>query len=147
MNSLEKPFVVIPSILLVEDDELDVELVERAFRKHKLMNPIVNAPNGIIALDILRGNHMDTLVKPYIILLDINMPLMNGLEFLRELRNDKSIAKSIVFVLTTSDSPQDKNEAYACHVAGYILKHNVGSDFINAIRLLENYQFLITLPD
>lgn len=137
----------IPSILLVEDDELDVELVERSFRKHKMANPIITAPNGLIALKILRGNHHTALTKPYIILLDINMPQMNGLEFLRELRSDNDIAKNVVFMLTTSDNPQDRDDAYACHVAGYIVKQNAGKDLGNAIRLLENYQDVITFPE
>lgn len=140
--------MLIPSILLVDDDDLDVELVERSFRKYKLMNSIVHAPNGADALRILRGeSRHPTLPKPYLILLDINMPRMNGLEFLTELRNDPSIAMSVVFMLTTSDRPQDREEAYACHVAGYILKQNCGQDFINAIRLIENYQTLVVLPE
>lgn len=139
--------MIFPSILLVEDDEVDVESFKRSFSKHKLMNPIVSAPDGFTALDILRGNHETTLVKPYIIFLDINMPRMNGLEFLRELRSDTTIAKNVVFILTTSDSYKDRDEAYANHVAGYILKQNAGRDFGKAIRLLENYQGVITFPD
>lgn len=126
----------IPCIFLIEDDEIDIEIIERSFRKHKLMNSIATAPNGIVALDILRGNHEITIPKPCIILLDINMPQMNGLEFLRELRSDESIAKNVVFMLTTSDSHHDRDIAYSLHVAGYILKQNAGQDFGNAIRYI-----------
>src|SRR5215212_224681 len=135
--------MLIPSILLIDDDEIDVEAVKRAFRQHKLANPIIHALDGIMALEILREKSAKSrLTKPYIILLDINMPRMGGLEFLRELRADPTLTDSIVFVLTTSDNPEDKLAAYRDHVAGYILKQNVGADFTGAIRLLTDYQTL-----
>lgn len=139
--------MIIPSILLVDDDEIDVELIERSFHKYQLMNPIVNAPNGIVALDMIRGNHEKVIDKPYIILLDINMPQMNGLEFLRKLRSDETIAKNVVFMLTTSNNTKDREEAYANHVAGYIQKEKAGEDFLKVIHLLKNYQEVITFPE
>lgn len=139
--------MLVPSILLIDDDEIDTEIVRRAFRQHKLANPLINAIDGFAALELLRGKPgVLPLSKPYIILLDINMPRMNGLEFLRELRQDPELENSVVFVLTTSDNRQDQADAYREHIAGYILKQKVGQDFANAIRLLDNYQTLVILP-
>src|SRR5215212_3654714 len=98
-----------PSILLIEDDEVDAEAVGRALRQQQLANPLIHAPDGLCALDLLRGRPGEApLPKPYIILLDMNMPGMNGLEFLRELRQDPALAESVVFVVTSSTNPQDK---------------------------------------
>ena len=91
-------------ILLVEDDEVDAESVRRAFRKQRIANPITHAANGIEALKILRGDETQPALKqPFLILLDLNMPKMDGIEFLEELRRDESLRESIVFVLSTSD--------------------------------------------
>lgn len=140
--------MLIPSILLIDDDEIDAEAVQRAFRQHKLANPIIHAVDGIMALEILREKSAKSrLTKPYIILLDINMPRMGGLEFLHELRRDPNLTDSVVFMLTTSNSHEDKLAAYREHIAGYILKQNVGADFTGAIQLLTNYQTLVVLPD
>src|SRR5215212_2331167 len=111
--------MLIPSILLIDDDEIDVEAVKRAFRQHKLANPIIHAIDGIIAFEILREKSAKSrLTKPYIILLDINMPRMGGLEFLHELREDPTLTDSVVFILTTSNSRDDKLAAYREHIAG-----------------------------
>jgi CheY-like chemotaxis protein len=138
----------IPSILLVDDDEIDAEMVSRAFRQQKIANPLIHAMDGLCALALLRG---ETAVAPplksYIILLDIQMPGMSGLDFLHELRQDPALKRSVVFMLTTSDAPQDIDAAYNENVAGYILKQTVGPDFENALRLLDNYQTLVILPN
>lgn len=110
-------------ILLVEDDEVDIEMVKRAMSKQGINVPLVIARDGIEALSILKDvNSENYLRQPYIILLDLNMPLMNGHEFLNVLRQDASLKNSIVYVLTTSDAYQDKQSAYQQQVAGYILK-------------------------
>ena len=112
------------------------------------MNPIVRARDGLEALEILRGNeNTPSLPKPFIILLDINMPRMNGLEFLHELRKDRDLKQTIVFVLTTSNNAQDRYNAYQFNVAGYILKQRAGEDFMNAVRLIDDYQTVVVLPD
>lgn len=135
------------NILLVEDDELDVDAATRAFKKAKIANPIITAEDGKVALDYLRGeNGRQRIARPYIVLLDLNMPRMTGLEFLEEVRNDPILTDSIVFVLTTSDADRDRWTAYEKHVAGYILKSNVGEGFIQLISLLDNYWKIVELP-
>ncbi len=94
------------TILLVEDDDVDVMGIERALRKLKILNHIVRAKDGLEALELLRDP--DAVRRPYIILLDINMPRMNGLEMLAELRDDPRLTSAVVFVLTTSKSDEDK---------------------------------------
>jgi CheY-like chemotaxis protein len=138
----------IPSILLVEDDEVDIETVRRAFREHGVTGRLIHAEDGVAALEILRGTE-DTspLRRPYIILLDLKMPHMNGLAFLQELRQDPVLCRSVVFVLATSADLQDMDLAYEARVAGYILKENIGPDFTKALHFLEAYQSLVILPD
>ena len=91
------------SILIVDDDEIDTRAVERALRKQRIVNPVYRAANGQEGLAMLRGEGgRQKVPRPYLILLDLNMPRMNGLQFLQELRGDSSLSDSIVFVLTSS---------------------------------------------
>jgi CheY-like chemotaxis protein len=123
------------NILVVEDDEIDVEFLRRLLTKNAIKNPVYHAVNGIEALEIMRGeNERDKVPKPFIVLLDINMPMMNGIEFLRELRGDESLKDSVVFVLTTSPRDEDKSNAYQLNVAGYFLKKDV-KELINLLSL------------
>jgi len=134
-------------LLLVEDDEVDAEAVMRAFRRQKIDNPFTIVSDGIEALNILRGEGgYERLPRPYMILLDINMPRMNGLEFLQAIRNDPDLRRSIVFILTTSNRDEDKMAAYNRQIAGYLLKSRAGQDFINIIQLLDSYQRVVTFP-
>jgi len=134
-------------ILLVDDDDIDTEVVMRAFRRQQITNPFTIVPNGVEALNALRGEGGHTkLPRPYVILLDINMPRMNGIEFLHALRSDPALRRSIVFVLTTSDSDADKVAAYNEQIAGYLLKSKAGEDFRHVIRLLDSYQEAIEFP-
>jgi CheY-like chemotaxis protein len=127
-------------LLLVEDDEVDIMAVQRAFRERRLLNPITVAKDGIEALEFLRGtNGQAPLPRPFIVLLDLKMPRMDGLELLKEIRADESLKDSIVFVLTTSKHDEDIAAAYRHQVAGYILKSNAGLDFIRLIDLLDAY--------
>ena len=125
------------SILVVDDDEVDVRGLQRALRKRRVSNPIYVAENGRVALDLLSQPRQSRLSKPYIVLLDINMPVMNGLEFLRHLRAEPDLSDTIVFVLTTSDHERDIASAFENHIAGYLLKDRVGDDFTDLISLLE----------
>lgn len=135
------------TLLLIEDDEVDRMVVRKAFAKHRIANPIVEASDGAQALEILRGeNGREPLQRPYIIILDLNLPRMNGFEFLAELRNDARIANTIVFVLTTSRDELDRAGAYAQHVAGYMVKADAGADFINAVSMLDRYWRVVELP-
>ena len=131
------------SILLVEDDEVDVMNVKRAFKKNNILNPLFVAGNGLEALSLLRGNKEEGIEKlrymPKVILLDLNMPKMGGLEFLKEIRNDAELKKMSVFVMTTSDEESDKVAAYNYNVAGYILKPLSFESFVQAVSVLNNY--------
>jgi CheY-like chemotaxis protein len=101
------------NMLLVEDDVMDVRIVQRTFQKHKIANPIYVACDGVEALDMLRGHNDHTpLPRPFLILLDLNMPRMDGIMFLQTLRQDPDLHTSLVFVLTTSDDDRDKVAAY-----------------------------------
>jgi CheY-like chemotaxis protein len=130
------------NILLVEDDEVDVMTVQRAFKKGNISNPLYIAGNGIDALAMLRGEPGQTSVIPVerrIILLDLNMPKMNGLEFLQELRADPTIRQIPVVVLTTSNEEQDRVQAYDLNVAGYILKPITFGSFVELMVTLNKY--------
>ena len=134
-------------VLLVDDDDVDVDVVKRGFRKHKIANPIVVAQDGVEAIEILRGaGDRQPLPRPYVILLDLNMPRMNGIEFLKVLRQDPKLHDSIVFVLTTSENESDLLQAYNEHVAGYMVKSQVGPSFKNAIDMLSQYWTVVVLP-
>ena len=123
------------NILVVEDDEIDAEALSRLLKKNHIKNPVYYATNGLEALDIMRGeNNRDKVQKPYIVLLDINMPLMNGLELLREVRNDVNLKDNIVFILTTSPREEDKHLSYQLNVAGYFLKQDIKT-LINLLGL------------
>jgi CheY-like chemotaxis protein len=132
------------TILLVDDDDVDVITVKRAFKKLRIANPIIRAKDGVMALEFLRNG---TVPKPYIILLDLNMPKMGGLEMLEELRSDKALHQSVVFVLTTSKDDEDKVAAYNKNIAGYILKEKVQNDFDELVKLLDCYWRIVELPD
>ena len=135
-------------ILLVEDDEIDAEVIFRSFARQKIANPIVHAVDGLEALAMLRGeNSAVSLSRPYIILSDINMPRMNGLELLKRIREDPDLNPSVVFILTSSNQVEDKLAAYNAQIAGYILKQKAGQDFREMIRFLECYQSIVELPD
>lgn len=135
------------TVLLIEDDEIDAEAIQRAFQRARIANPIVNVTDGIDALDKLRGtNGVEPLARPFIILLDLNMPRMNGIEFLEEIRSDELLRHSIVFVLTTSDDDRDKVAAYDKHVAGYMVKSKAGEDFMQLIGLLDHYWRVVEMP-
>lgn len=136
------------NILLVENDEVDVMSIQRTFRKHDIQHNITVAENGLAALQQLEewcvAPHFK---KPHLILLDINMPKMNGLDFLRELRSRPAFMEVPVYVLTTSDDAGDKASAYQYHISGYIVKPINGNEFENAILQLNRYWEMIEFPD
>jgi CheY-like chemotaxis protein len=134
-------------LLHVEDDDICQMMLRRAFAKAKIANEISGACDGVDALEMLRGtNGRERLPHPYLILLDLNMPRMNGIEFLKALRQDPELKKSIVFVLTTSDADEDKVGAYNLGVAGYILKSNPANAFLEAMALLDTYWRVVEFP-
>lgn len=135
------------NILLVDDDDVAAESVVRSLRKHALDFPVTLARDGIEALEILHHTHPDLMIeKPYLILLDLNMPRMNGFEFLQEIRDDEKLHDSIVFVLTTSDAESDKSRAYHENIAGYMVKSAIGPQFVKLAALLDNYRSTVALP-
>ena len=132
------------NILLVEDDEVDVMNVRRAFQKNHIANPLFVAGDGEEALRLLRGGKIPR--ERRIVLLDLNMPRMNGIEFLRELRRDPELKSATVVVLTTSNDERDKIEAYDLNVAGYLLKPVTFSNFSEVMAALNKYWTLVEMP-
>jgi len=134
-------------LLHVEDDDICLMMLSRAFKKAKIANTIRTAHDGVEALEILHGsNGQARLPRPFIILLDLNMPRMGGIEFLQTLRRDAELKKSVVFILTTSAADEDKVKAYDLAVAGYILKSNPANAFLEATALLDVFWRVVEFP-
>ncbi|MFN6567854.1 response regulator [Dendronalium sp. ChiSLP03b] len=137
------------NILLVEDDEVDVMNVKRAFMKVNITNPIYLAGNGLEALNMLRGNNSQPPKVPKerrLVLLDLNMPKMGGIELLQELRSDPQLKATPVVVMTTSNQDRDRVEAYNLNVAGYILKPVTFTNFVEIMAALKKYWILCEIP-
>ncbi len=130
------------NILLVEDDLIDARAFTRAMHKLKLGNPVIQAKDGVEGWEMLQD-----LKRPNMIILDINMPRMSGLELLRKIRDDDRLHDAIVFILTTSNADEDKFEAYNLNVAGYMLKSDMGDSFIKAVELVESYWKVVEFPE
>ena len=130
-------------VLLVEDDDVDAERVDRAFLKLNLPLPIRRARDGVEALEILRGESLPLFERPYIILLDLKLPRMGGLQFLGCVREDADLRDAVVFVLTTSRNEADQYRAHQWNVAGYIVKSPVDGDFVHTANLLEWYRRVV----
>jgi len=136
------------SFLIVDDDVVAVMAMKRMIKKLRLLNPISVANDGFAALEILRkANQPGELQSPFIVVLDLNMPRMSGHEFMKEIRDDPKLSDTIVFVMSTSDSPKDIEEAYQAHVAGYILKDGNHDNFRDALHLLGIYSEIVVVPD
>lgn len=135
------------TIFLIDDDEVDVEAVKRAFKTRRIANPVVRARDGVEALRKLRSEDPEERVpRPFMILLDLKMPRMNGIEFLEHLRQDEELRRSIVFVLTTSEDERDKWAAYEKNIAGYLVKSRVGEDFLNLVEMMGHYWKYVEFP-
>ncbi|MEO0458827.1 MAG: response regulator [Cyanobacteria bacterium P01_A01_bin.114] len=134
------------SILLVDDDEVDVMTVQRAFKRSNVASPLYVANDGLEALDTLRTSETDLATARRLILLDLNMPKMSGIEFLKELRADSNLRQTPVIVLTTSDQERDRIEAYDLHVAGYIVKPVTFAKFVEVVDALNRYWTLCEFP-
>ena len=132
------------NILLVEDDDVDVLTVRRAFQKAHILNPLYVASDGVEALEKLRSGEIPN--ERRLVLLDLNMPRMNGLEFLRELRKDPDLCHTPVVVLTTSTMDRDKFEAYGMNIAGYLVKPVTFDRFCDLMVTLNKYWALVELP-
>jgi CheY-like chemotaxis protein len=132
------------NILLVEDDEVDVMNVQRAFERNHMTSALFVAGNGLEALEMLRSNRIPK--ERRLILLDLNMPKMNGIEFLEELRADPELSSTPVVVLTTSNDDQDKVDAFNFNVAGYMLKPVTFAAFCDKMATLDKYWALVEMP-
>lgn len=138
------PHEKVLTILLVEDDEVDVMNVRRSFKKNNIANPLHVASDGIEALAMLRAGTLPR--ERRLVLLDLNMPRMSGIEFLRELRADPDLRSTPVVVLTTSNEERDRIEAYDLNVAGYILKPVTLANFVETMATLNKYWTLNEFP-
>jgi CheY-like chemotaxis protein len=131
------------TLFLVEDDDVDAMTIERAFSKLRIGNQLIRARDGMEALGMLQQGIVE---KPYIILLDLQMPRMNGLEFLEVIRADPNFKSSVVFVLTTSSSEDEMMKAYSNQIAGYFLKEDSGEGILEVTELLNGYWKVAYLP-
>ncbi len=133
--------------LIVEDDAISVLAMKRAMRKLKIVNEVYECSDGQYALEFLQSEAIrEGGLPPYIVLLDLNMPRMGGIEFLDAARADPALARIVVFVFTTSDTPSDVKSAYGRNIAGYIVKENPSETFAAALDMLEAYVRIVELP-
>jgi CheY-like chemotaxis protein len=132
-------------ILLVEDDNVDAMTVRRALKDLNVPNGIVHQLNGEDALEYL-GSTSDN-KRPCVILLDLNMPRMNGIEFLKIIKNNNELKQIPVIVLTTSKDEGDKMESFEFSVAGYIIKSTDYKKFVESLKILNLYWTLSELPN
>jgi CheY-like chemotaxis protein len=134
------------SIVLVEDDDIDAAAVERAIDRARIGNPIVRAHDGAEALDMLLGtNGMARLDQPYLLLVDIRMPRLDGLDLIRAIRAHPLLHSTIVFILTSSDNDRDVIAAYNANVAGYIVKSS-DIQYLKLASMLDYYLMIVTPP-
>lgn len=136
-------------LFLVEDDEVDVMNVKRALKKNNLTTPIDHVSNGYEALKLLDHWQFNefTRLKNLLILLDLNMPKMNGIEFLKLLRNNPQFSKIPVIILTTSNQQKDLAAAYDLNVAGYLIKPMEFQKFVETIGALIHYWSICEMPE
>ena len=134
------------NILLVEDDNIDAKAFLRAMKKLKISNPVTVARDGVEGWELLKGEGEVKIERPNLVIVDINMPRMNGIELVRKIRADSDLSNMIIFVLTTSNDDQDKFDAYDLHVAGYMLKSDMGRSFMGAVGLVEQYWRVVEFP-
>jgi CheY-like chemotaxis protein len=131
------------TLFLIEDDNIDAMSIKREFKRRKIANPIIRAKDGVEAFEFLNSGKIS---RPFVILLDLQMPRMNGLEFLTKLRADNDYKKSVVFVLTTSEDEHDIFKSYELNIAGYFIKDELGEGFIGIVDILDGYWKVVHLP-
>jgi CheY-like chemotaxis protein len=131
-------------ILLLEDDSVDAMTVRRAFKDLNVLNSLVRFINGEDAVDYLRNSAN---LKPCVILLDLNMPKMNGIEFLKVIKADENFKRIPAIVLTTSKDDQDRIQSYQLSVAGFIVKPVDYIKFVEAMKIIDLYWTLSELPN
>jgi CheY-like chemotaxis protein len=135
------------TILLVEDDDVDATTVVRGLSRADIHNPLLRARDGIEAMEMLLGtNGQQALPPPYLLLVDVRMPRLDGLGLVRRIRSNRLLQRTIIFILTTSDSDRDRAAAYDAHVAGYIVKSNAPDEFHALARMLDYYLSIVAPP-
>lgn len=132
------------NVLLLEDDDLDVMNVRRAFKKNDLEDNLFVAGDGVEGLELMRAGTLPR--ERLLVLLDLNMPRMNGIEFLQELRKDPNLHRTPVVVLTTSNDERDLVDAYELNVAGYIIKPVTFDNFVDVVATMNEYWSLVEMP-
>jgi CheY-like chemotaxis protein len=133
-------------ILLVEDDEVDQDYLLRCLHDHAQDLAVTAVATATEALTLLRGQGTTSLPQPVLILLDLLLPGLSGLEFLQALRQDPHLKQTIVFVVTDSTSPSDRSAAYELGVAGYLVKAQLDQDCTALSKLLTAYRQLVEFP-
>lgn len=131
------------TLFLIEDDDIDAMSIKREFKARRIANPIIRAKDGVDAFELLESGQIN---RPFVILLDLQMPRMGGLEFLTKLRANIKYKDSVVFVLTTSEDEQDIFDSYQLNIAGYFVKDEVGVGFIGIVDILDGYWKVVHLP-
>ncbi|KAF7787004.1 hypothetical protein PRUB_a3847 [Pseudoalteromonas rubra] len=131
------------TLFVVEDDDIDFMTIKRSFKKMKIVNPLVRAKDGQEALEQLEANMIRL---PFIMLLDLQMPRLSGLELLAKLRHSAQLKDTVVFVLTTSADERDIFDSYQHNVAGYFVKDEVGKEFLEVLSLLDGYWRIVHMP-
>ena len=145
---MKTPTVRPIDVLVIDDDDVATEGMLRSLRNCPIALNCVTAEDGIEGLEILRGEHRSKAVRnPVVVLLDLNMPRMDGLEFLTQMRADPMLHDIVVFVLTTSSRDTDRSQSYQRNIAGYMVKSEVGPQFTKLARLLTSYGACVALPD
>lgn len=129
--------------MLIEDDDVDVMTVKRALKDLKVTNELVPMGDGEEAIEYLKS---EGAVKPCIVLLDLNMPKMDGTEFLKIVKEDSALKKIPVVILTTSSSDRDVIESFELGAAGYMVKSIDYEKFVETIQTIDRYWTLSKLP-
>ena len=135
------------TILLVEDDDVDAATITRGLAHASILSPVVRARDGIEALNLLLGTNGQTRLRPpYLLLVDIRMPRLDGLALVRSIRSNPALQRTIIFILTSSDSERDRIAAYDAHVAGYIIKSHAPEQYKALAAMLEYYLLIVSPP-
>lgn len=136
-----------PRILIVDDDQVSVMAMQRMIRKWDRAFPVDVAHDGQEALKMLKDEVRDLgRLPPVVVTLDLNMPRMSGIEFLKAVREDPDLSRLVVFVFTTSDAEKDVQAAFKLNAAGYVVKESGTELFANALRMLTNFTLATRLP-
>ena len=130
-------------LIVIDDDDVDVESVVRSLNRNGIFGEITVFRDGLEALRALQSEPTSLPARPLLILLDLDLPRLNGIEFLDALRSDPRLSGTVVFVLTLSDRTEDKMAAYDRQVAGYLLKSKLGENFALLPKLLRSYCRLV----